>query len=306
MSYQPQPPTGGLPPTPPTAPQPGYAPAPPSAVYSPAGAAAPPPPQGQRRKGLIIAGVITLVAGLVAGGAIAVSAAGVTESTVEKFARAPVGCTTTLEFEKAATFTLFLETKGSAVDVGGDCAGNGSTYDRADDDPPNVSLTLVDENDNPVELTESSAYSYDTGTFVGQAIQQVEISTPGTYRLKVASEENDFAIAVGGDPEADSDTLLAIGGAVIVIGLLVGIVLIVLGLRRKQPPSAAAAPAVPGAGWAGQPSAAAAPVSTPTPPPPAYQPPPQQAPAAPRPPITPGPPGPPGPPGSQGWGAPQA
>jgi hypothetical protein len=284
MSYQPQPPSGGAPPPP------QWSPAPPAAAEPQPPAA----PAGQRRKGLLFAGIGIAVAGVVAGGIIAAGAGSTKEETVQKFARAPVGCTTTLEFEKSATFTLFVETKGSAIDVGGDCAGNGATYERSSPDLPEVTLALVDEDDNPVELTESTSFSYDTGSFVGQAIQQAVITKPGTYRLTVSSADTDFAIAIGGDPEADSSTVMAIGGAILLVGLLAGAVLIVLGLRRKGGPAAPATPP-PTAGWTPQPPmqgyTPAAPVA---PAPPAYQPPPPAPPIAPPPPAGPG------------WGAPQA
>lgn len=291
MSYQQQPPSGGAPPPPPQwtpqwSPQPQVAAAP-----QPPGA-----PAGERRKGLLFAGIGLAVAGVVAGAIIASSASSTTEDTVRQFARAPVGCTTTLEFEKPATFTLFVETKGSAIDVGGDCAGNGASYERESPDLPEVALALVDEDDDPVELTESSAFSYDTASFVGQAIQQVDITSPGTYRLTVNSDDTDFAIAIGGDPEADSSTIIAIGGAVLLVGLLVGAVLVVLGLRRKSGPTspAGAVPSTmpPAPGWTPQPPApSAVPVA---PAPPAHQPPPPVPPSAPAPPAGPG------------WGAPQA
>ncbi|MBI4936010.1 MAG: hypothetical protein HY828_19190 [Actinobacteria bacterium] len=285
MSYQPQPPSGGAPPPP------QWSPAPPVAAPPPT------PPAGERRKGLLFAGIGVAVVGLVAGGVIASTAGSTKEETVQAFARAPVGCTTTLEFEKSATFTLFVETKGSAIDVGGDCAGNGASYDRTSPDLPEVTLALVDEDDNPVELSESDSFSYDTGAFVGQAIQQVDIDSPGTYRLTVSSADTDFAIAIGGDPEADSSTVLAIGGAILLVGLLAGAVLIVLGLRRKGgagvPPSAPAA-MPPAAGWAPQPPAPGyAPAPPAAPAPPTYQ---QPPPAPPTPPV---------PPAGPGWGAPQ-
>jgi hypothetical protein len=245
----------------------------------------------------LFAGIGVVVVGLVAGGLIASSASSTKEETVQKFARAPVGCTTTLEFEKAGTFTLFVETKGSAVDVGGDCAGNGATYERTSPDLPDVTLALVDEDDAPVELTKSTAFSYDTGGFVGQAIQQVAIESSGTYRLTVSSADTDFAIAIGGDPEADSGSVLAIGGAILLAGLLVGAILIVLGMRRKGGPAAPsmAGGVPPTAGWAPQPPAQGyTPVPPVAPAPPAYQPPPPAPPSAPPPSAGPG------------WGAPQA
>jgi hypothetical protein len=282
MSYQP--PTGGMPPLPPSPPtspmQPMYSPLPPQSVP------AAPPPVGARRMGLVWAGIGVAVGGIVAGAVLASMASSTKEETIQKFARAPVGCTTTLEFERAATFTLFVETKGSAIDVGGDCAGNGASYDRASSEPPQLTIDLVDEDDAPMELTEFDGFSYDTDQFRGQAVQQVTIESPGTYRLTVTSDETDFAVAIGGDPEADSATVMAIGLAVAVVGLLAGLAMVLLGLRRRPTPPTSAAPSgvptVPAPGWAPQPPAYQYPPAAPPPPPQAT------------------------PPAGPGWGAPQA
>jgi hypothetical protein len=240
---------------------------------------------GRRRKGLLFGGLAAIVVGLVGGGILVGLSSGVTADTVKGFARAPVGCTTTLQFDKVAVFTLFVETKGTAIDVGGDCSGNGAAYDRGAGDPPRVTLTMVDDNDTAVPLTDSTAYSYDTGDFRGEAIQQVEITAPGTYRLTVVSDDTEFAIAVGGDPEVDSSTMQALGGGVALAGLLLGVVLVVLGLRKRKGPDVAVSAAAPT--WTPQ-----ATVPGYVPPAPAYQPPPVQPP--------------PPPPAGPGWGAPQA
>ncbi len=276
MSYQPQPPMA-----------PTYAPAPEPA----------PAPAG-RRKPLLFGGIAVALAGLIAGGVIVGRADGAKNDTVAGFARAPVGCTTTLEFEKRATFTLFVETKGTALDVGGDCEGNGAAYDRGDDDLPRVTLTMTDDNDDEVSMTKSDAYSYSTKDFKGQAIEQVKIDRPGTYRLTVASDDTDFAIAVGGDPETDSGTLQALGGGVALAGLVIGAILVVLGLRKRRGPST---PAPNGLPWAPQPPATmpdyVAPAAAPVYP----SPPTVASPPSPPPPPPPPPPAAPG----GGWGAPQ-
>ncbi len=282
MSYQPQPPMA-----------PTYAPA-------PEPAAAP----ERRRKPLLFAGIAVALVGVIAAGVIVGMAGSAKNDTVAGFARAPVGCTTTLEFEQRATFTLFVETKGTAIDVGGDCEGNGAAYDRGDDDLPRVTLTMTDDNDDEVAMTKSDAYSYSTTDFKGQAIEQVKIDRPGTYRLTVASDDTDFAIAVGGDPETDSGTLQALGGGVGLAGLVIGGALIMLGLRKRRAPST---PPANGLAWAPQ-SPATMPGYVPPGAAPAYQPPPTVAPSSPPPPSTPPPSTPPPPPPvapGGGWGAPQ-
>jgi hypothetical protein len=252
MSYQPQSPMGGPPPM--GSPMPGVAAAPPA------------------KKGKLLPGIIVAVVGIVAGVVLLGLSGSTKEATVKKFARAPVGCTTTLEFTKKATFTFYIETKGKADDVGGDCAGNGGSYDRSNDDLPKVSLALTDDADKAVDLASSTAFSYDTGAYKGKAVEKVTIDQTGTYRLTVTSDDKNFAVAVGGDPSADSSTMAVLGLGVAVLGLVLGLLLIVLGRRKKG-----AVPAAPA--W--QPQAQPATV-------PGWQPQPQPQPYAPAPAPQPG------------------
>ena len=234
MSYQPQPPMG----------QPQYAPV--GAPVAPP-AAAPP----VRSRGPLFAGVALVALGLGAGAVLFGLSGSTEESTVEKFARAPAGCTTTLQFDKAGVFTLYTETKGNVGNPGGDCAANGGSYEHADDDLPRATLTLVDEADAVQTLVDASGASYDVGGFRGQTTQQVRIATKGTYRLTVTSDATDFAIAIGGAPDADSSTMKTAGIGVALAGLLLGGLLIVMSMRKKGG-LAAAAPAA--AGWSPSPA----------------------------------------------------
>jgi len=68
-------------------------------------APASPTPVPTRRKGLLFTGVAIAAAGLIAAGVLFALSLTMPEKTVEKFARAPSGCTTTLEFSKRTTFT---------------------------------------------------------------------------------------------------------------------------------------------------------------------------------------------------------
>ena len=226
MSYQPLPPAGGQPP----GPMPTFSVPPPPE---------PPPPEPIRRhRGQIGFGVILLIGGLVAGGVLFALSATAKNETLKKFARAPVGCTTTLQFEKKAVFTIYVETKGASLDVGGDCAGNGNSYDRGDAAAPTVRLSLVDGQDASVPMTPSSKYSYTTPDFRGASVEQVDIQAPGVYRLTVESKDDNFAIAIGGDPAVDSRRMRLIGAGCAAAGLLVGMTLLLLGLRRRATPDA--------------------------------------------------------------------
>jgi hypothetical protein len=181
------------------------------------------------------------VAMIVAGGVVAGSR---TEDAVEKLARAPVGCSTTLEFDDGGTYRLYVETQGSLDSLEGDCDAE-SPYDA--DGEPSVDMTLVDADGDEIELTPSDAKSYDAGGFVGEETATAEIPDAGEYELTVESDEQGFVVAVGKDPEGDSTgirNLLAGIGAVLVVA---GVVITILGLRANRTPRAPA-PARPGSG----------------------------------------------------------
>lgn len=275
MSYQPQPP---MPPT--GVPQPMYTPA------------AAPAPSAKGGKGAMVVGFGLIVLGLIGGAALIVLSGTNKEETVKKFARAPVGCTTTLDFTSTGEFTVYLETKGSVADVDGDCASDGTSYDRSNDSAPQVVLKLVDPSDTEVALADGDGTSYSAGSYAGTAIHTVNIAAAGSYQLTVSSPESDFAIAVGGDPEGKSSQLKMGGIVALAAGVVLGVLVLLLGRRGggSQPSTPAWQPApqwpqqatVPGYQPAPQPGYGAAP--------------PQWQPAQ--------PPAPPAPPAGQGWEAP--
>ena len=211
-----------------------------------------PPPKGKRRKGLMILGIILLVAGL--GGGAATAGKGLSNygESVKSLARAPVGCTTTLVFDKPATFTIYAETKGKLGTLGGDCKANGASYDHPGDKLPKVSMTLLDSNGDEVTLDRSVSASYDVDGYKGTGIRTVKIGQAGTYRLDVESDDSDFAVAIGKNPKEDSDRLLVIGAGAALAGLIFGLLFLLLGLRRRRPDMATAevrAQVAPLPGW---------------------------------------------------------
>lgn len=248
MSYQPDPPVGAQPSSPfAVPPGPPPPPPPPTAAaqysYGTVPATTTVPQRGKRRKGRLFTGTAIAALGIGTGIVLVALSGSAKEETVKKFARAPVGCTTTLEFDRPATFTLYIETKGSISSIDGDCAAAGTTYRRGNADVPQVSLTLLNSADKESVLTASSSPNYAAGQFAGQAYQQVAITEPGTYRLTVTSDDTDFAIAVGGKPDADAKAMSLAGVGAATIGVVLGGLLILLGLRRKKSP-----PQAPGGG----------------------------------------------------------
>ena len=106
MSYQPQMPVMS-----------SYQPPPPPPVAAP-------PAKGKRRTGLLVTGLVVLLAGLIGGGAVVAKGKSNYEDAVHSLARAPVGCTTTLVFDKADKFIVYIETKGKLTELSGDCNAN--------------------------------------------------------------------------------------------------------------------------------------------------------------------------------------
>ncbi|MEP7203834.1 MAG: hypothetical protein ABI894_14560 [Ilumatobacteraceae bacterium] len=191
--------------------------------------------KGKRRKGLIIFGIILLMVGILGGGAIVAKGMANYKDAVKSLARAPVGCTTTLVFDKPATYTVYVETKGKLGELSGDCEANGGSYTHPGAKLPKVSMTLLDSNGDEVTLQRGVTAEYDVDGYEATAVRTVRIPEAGTYRLNVESDESDFAVAIGKNPKDDNDLMLLIGGSVALGGLVLGLLLFLLGLRRRRP-----------------------------------------------------------------------
>ena len=212
------------------------------------------PDRAGRRGWMLVVGTLVLV-GLVGAAVVMWIAAGNRRAdNVAGFARAPVGCDTTLDFESTGTFVLYIETSGELDELAGACEAE-RQYDRDADDIPQVELTLRDPDGAEVELAETQDVSYDVDGFVGVSVHEVAIDASGDHVLTVAPTGGDaFAIAVGRTPD-QGVTLLRWGAvAAAIAGLVVGGLLLVLGSRR---PTAATAPPAPwtpdGGGWPASP-----------------------------------------------------
>jgi hypothetical protein len=190
---------------------------------------------------MLAVGVVALVGFLVAAVALWNASGQRRADNVAGFARAPVGCDTTLDFEATGTFVVFVETTGSFDAIAGACDAE-LQYDRDADDIPDPELTLTDPDGNNVSFDDAGDVSYDVDGFVGSSTRTVQIDTPGDHILTVAPTSGDsFAVAVGRSPD-DGVALLRWGAiAAAIAGLVVGGAFLVLGSRRV-PVSPAAAP----------------------------------------------------------------
>ena len=212
---------------------------------------------------MLVAGVVVLVVMLGAAVALWVASGERRSDNVANFARAAVGCDTTLDFEATGTFVLYIETSGEFDQLAGACDAD-RRYDRDPDDVPDLDLVLLDPNGEPLELDEADADAYDVDGFVGTAALTVEIETPGDHVLTVVPTGGaPFAVAVG--RSSDQGVALLRWGAIAaaIAGLVVGGLLLVLGSRSKPGPVAPAAPWSPeGAPWPASPPGFPAPPPT--------------------------------------------
>ena len=246
---------------------------------------------------MLVAGVVVLIGMLGAAAALWVASGERRSDNVANFARAPVGCDTTLDFEATGTFVLYIETTGEFDELAGECDAD-RRYDRNPDDLPELTLTLLDPNGQSLDLDDAEPDAYAVDGFVGTAAQSVEIDTPGDHVLTVAPTAGDpFAVAVGRSPDQGVALLRWGAGAAAIAGLVFGGVLLVLGSRRNPTPAATAAQWSPeGQGWPASPPGFPAPPPTtgasglPGPPPPQLPPDPDAGPITPAIPASDGPP----------------
>jgi hypothetical protein len=238
----------------------------------------PAPAAPRSRRGLLVIGMLVLVGGLVGAGALWLAGDARYDDNLATFARAPAGCSTTLDFERSGDFTLYAETTGRLTDIDGDCPA-ATEYDR--DDIPDVELTLLTDDGTVVEIAPVRGdRGYENDDFVGTAIGVVRIEETGRHVLTVPPAGDAFAIAVGGAPD-DGVALLRWGAvALAVAALLVGGALLVAGSRRPDRPAAPPA-SFEAPGWpTGPPGFPAPPPTTGATGPPTVAPAPPQAPPA--------------------------
>lgn len=188
------------------------------------------------RRGLLIAlGAVCIVGGLVAAVLLWNSASQRQTSAIENFARAPIGCDTTLDFIEPGEYLLFVETVGNLDGVRGDCNVEGA-FDGADGDDPDVEITLVDPDNNEVDLNRSfGEVTYDAAGYRGEARFSIDIEETDDHVLRAESDVDEvFVVAVGRDPSAGVAGLRIGAIAAGLIGLLVGLVLVLLGSRKSS------------------------------------------------------------------------
>jgi hypothetical protein len=201
----------------------------------------------ERRWWLVGIGTAILVAALVASVVLWIAAGQRRDNAIQALARAPVGCDTVLNFERPGKFLLFIETSGTVTNVRGDCAPLGTFAWTGSGDRPVASLSLVDASGNDVTLQRDSGVSYSGAGSRGSLVRSVNVDQPGPHTLRVESDDTNFAIAVGADPNSGVSAMRSGSVLLLLGGLVAGMVMIVIGLRGRvrtttTQPAAAAGP----------------------------------------------------------------
>lgn len=201
--------------------------------------------------GLIAAGVVVLIVGLLTAAGLWYSAGQRRDDAVRNLARAPIGCVTTLDFAEPGRYLLFFETRGEIGDIVGDC-GEAGEFEWTGASPPSTTVTLTDPEGRPVGFDSVGGISYDAAGSSGSAVQQFSVDTPGDHLMTVDAAPEGFAVAVGRDPN-DGVALLRAGAALaLAAGVVIGGAMFVLAARRTPVP-----PGPPAGSWLHAPPGAA-------------------------------------------------
>ena len=145
-----------------------------------------------------VLGVVALAIGVLGALALWLIAGKRYDDAVESLAPAPVGCDTTLVFDRAGTYTFFVETTGSVGEIEGDCAADDTVTTAPDDDAPRVELALTSADGSLVDLNRVDGPSYDRAGARGRGFRTAEIDTDGEYVLSVSADAEDVMVRVGG------------------------------------------------------------------------------------------------------------
>jgi len=176
-------------------------------------------------------GIALLVVGIVAGIAMWLGASRRYDDAIASLAPAPIGCNTTLVFDKTGTYTFFVETKGRIGPIDGDCASDARSYEV--DGVPRVTLALVDDDGDNVDLERTSGPTYDRDGKRGTGVRSVDIDRTGTYVLTATAEDTEAVIRVGRDPSSGVAALRAGAIVALIVGVVGGVLLLVIRPRRR-------------------------------------------------------------------------
>lgn len=190
-----------------------------------------------RNRRLFAFGVVAVAVGVVGGLVLWFAAGKRYDDAVADLAPAPIGCDTTLSFDKTGTFTFFVETKGSVGEIDGDCDADDRSYDVGDADPPRVTLTLRDDRGDEIDLDRIDGPEYDGSGARGRGYQTVTIDDTGDYVLTAEAADDSVMIRIGRDPSSGVAPMRIGAILVLLTGVTAGVTSIALSRRRPSGPA---------------------------------------------------------------------
>ncbi|MGA9276444.1 hypothetical protein, partial [Ilumatobacter sp.] len=188
----------------------------------------------RRSPRLIVLGVLLIVAGALAAVVLWGLGSARLSDDVAGFARAPVGCDTTLDFAESGEYLVFVESAGTLDGIRGDCDVVGD-YD-AGTQPLDPVITVVDADGEAVALEPAgTGLDYDEDGFVGTATFSIDIADATSHVIRVESPGDDlFVVAIGPDP-TEGVAVLRVGGlAAGLVGILLGLAAVLFGSRPSR------------------------------------------------------------------------
>jgi hypothetical protein len=203
-----------------------------------------------------VIGALVLAVGIIGGVVLGVVGVVRFMNTVEDFGRFRVvdgRGEATVTFEKPGEYAIYYESKSKVCEdltAGSDCT---KTTVRADGNPPQLDITISRGGTN-LEVDESNAdFDYDFGgDYAGTEIATVDVDEPGEYAITVETRrEGEFVIAIGKGVLSSLLPWIIGAGALVVAGLVLGVITIVVTAvkrsRRKRDAALAASDAFPAA-----------------------------------------------------------
>lgn len=182
--------------------------------------------RSRARGGVAVFGLLLVLAGIAGGAVLYMLSVQRPSQAVEGFGRAPIGCTTTLEFTETGTFYVFEE-RGLAVDVpGGGCQPLA--------DPARAFGFELRGPDGPVVVRPETSIVYDTDEYAGTSVARVEIAAVGRYEIVAVGDDAQVVAAIGRNPDDGVTELRQLAIVVAGIGVLLGALVLLLSGRRSR------------------------------------------------------------------------
>lgn len=179
----------------------------------------------RRGAGQVI-GLIVALLGLIGGGALLSIAQRRSADTVDRFARAPIGCTTTLSFSETGTFYVYEETVDDLNGLVDEC------LPVAD---PSLDFEVEFTGDlQPETVDADTGLDYEVDGFTGQSLQRIVIRELGEYDVSVSGGDVDVVAAIGGPAAEGVDQLRLLALMAAIAGVVLGLLLVMVSARRSR------------------------------------------------------------------------